>query len=206
MATVAQDSSFTARICKDKAAHAARTNIATPRNVGYCPTLLAMIKIGLLLLPVLAFLALPAATLAQEPDPSEVFLKAYMTAQEAEKLERENQFMPALSKLRFAGSMLEELKRNHGDWQPAIVDYRSRKIADAILRVQSKISTQSDLAATAGSPAPESKDLALPKASPAEPSVEITVRRRRPRRPTSRRRSRMRPRSCARESMLWKPN
>ena len=85
--------------------------------------------------------------------------------------------MPALSKLRFAGSMLEELKRNHGDWQPAIVDYRSRKIADAILRVQSKISTQSDLAATAGSPAPESKDLALPKASPAEPSVEITVRR-----------------------------
>ena len=175
MATVAQDSSFPAHNCKDKAAHAPRTNIATPRNVGYCPTLLAMIKIGLLFLPALAFLALPAAALAQHADPSEVFLKAYMTAQQGEKLERENQFTPALSKFRFAGSLLEELKRNNGDWQPAIVDYRSRKIAQAILRVQSKLATQSDLAATAGSPVPESKAPALPKASPAEPNVEVAV-------------------------------
>ena len=175
MATVAQDSSFPALNCKDKAAHASRTNIATPKNVGYCPALLAMIKIGLLFLPVLALLALPAAALAQEVDPSEVFLKAYMTAQQGEKLERENQFKPALSKFRFAGSMLEELKKDHGDWQPAIVDYRSRKIAQAILRVQSKLTTQGDLAATAGSPAAENSAPAPPKASAAEPSVEIAA-------------------------------
>ena len=41
-----------------------------------------MNKIGLLLLPVLALFALPLGSFAQEVDPSEVFLKAYMTAQQ----------------------------------------------------------------------------------------------------------------------------
>ncbi len=108
-----------------------------------------MNKFGLLLLPALLLL-LPLPGFAQEEvDPSEVFLKAYMTALQAEKLERDNQFQPALAKFRFAGSMLEELKKDHADWQPAIVDYRGRKIAEAILRVQSKLATQSDLAASA---------------------------------------------------------
>jgi hypothetical protein len=106
-----------------------------------------MNKIGLLLLPVLLLFARSLPALAQdEADPSEVFLKAYMTAQQGEKLERDNQFQPALVKLRFAGAMLEQLKKDHPKWQPAIVDYRGRKISEGILRVQSKLSTQSDLA------------------------------------------------------------
>jgi Flp pilus assembly protein TadD len=132
-----------------------------------------MNKIGLLLLPVFAFFALPLASFAQEVDPSEVFLKAYMTAQLAEKMERENQLKPALAKFRFAGSMLEELKKNNGDWQPAIVDYRSRKVGEAILRVQSKIDTQTDLAATAQPPPAESEETALPNVVPSGPSVEV---------------------------------
>ncbi len=135
-----------------------------------------MNKIGLLLLPVLAFSALSPALFAQEVDPSEVFLKAYMTAQQAEKMERENQLKPALAKFRFAGSMLEELKRNSGGWQPAIVDYRGRKIGEAILRVQSKIETQTDLTASAQPPAAEPGPPALPSTAPAEPSVEIGAR------------------------------
>src|SRR6478672_8857120 len=120
-----------------------------------------MNKIGLLLLPVFAALALPLHTFAQEIDPSEIFLKAYMTAQQGEKLERENQLKPALSKFRFAGSMLEELKKSHADWQPAIVDYRGRKVGEAILRVQSKIDTQKDLAETAA-PTESETETALP--------------------------------------------
>ncbi|MEO8044923.1 MAG: tetratricopeptide repeat protein [Spartobacteria bacterium] len=135
-----------------------------------------MNKIGLLLLPVFAFFALSPAAPAQEVDPSEVFLKAYMTAQQAEKMERENQLKPALAKFRFAGSMLEELKKNSGDWQPAIVDYRSRKIGEAILRVQSKIETQTDLAATAQPPATETTEPVMPIVKPTEPSVEIGAR------------------------------
>lgn len=112
------------------------------------------------------FALLPLAS-AQSDDPSETFLKAYMTAQQGEKLERDSQFSAALAKYRFAGSLLEELKKGRGNWQPAIVEYRSRKVSESILRVQSKAGTQQDLAATA----PQETPALLPK--PAEPTVEI---------------------------------
>ncbi len=132
-----------------------------------------MNKFGLILLPALVLLAQPFVALAQDTDPSEVFLKAYMTAQQAEKMERDNLLQPALAKLRFAGSLLEQLKKTNGDWQPAIVDYRSRKIGEAILRVESKISTQTDLSdATAASTIPE-PDLPSIGGTHAGPSVEL---------------------------------
>ena len=87
-----------------------------------------MKKIGLILLAGF-FLCLALAPLrAQSDDPSDTFLKAYMTAQQGEKLEHENQFKAALAKYRFAGSLLEELRKTHADWQPAIVEYRGRKV------------------------------------------------------------------------------
>ena len=45
-----------------------------------------------------------------QDDPSEIFLKAYLSAQQGEKLEHENLFKAALAKFRFAGSLIEELK------------------------------------------------------------------------------------------------
>src|SRR5450432_4258659 len=138
MATVAQTLNFPRAIAKIKAPPA-RVRALQHRSASRIIRLFGMNKIGLLLLPVFAFVAQPPSSFAQESDPSEVFLRAYMTAQQGEKLERENQLKPALAKFRFAGSMLEELKKTNGDWQPAIVDYRGRKIGEAILRVQSKI-------------------------------------------------------------------
>jgi DNA repair exonuclease SbcCD ATPase subunit len=172
MATVAQDSKFSARNCKDKAP-APRVRALQRGGTSGIIRLFGMNKIGLLLLPVFAFVAQPLSSFAQENDPSEVFLKAYMTAQQGEKLERENQLKPALSKFRFAGSMIEELKKTNGDWQPAIVEYRGRKIGEAILRVQSKIATQKDLAETAEPIAAETEVPAQPSGAPSEPSVEI---------------------------------
>ncbi|HEX3228857.1 MAG TPA: hypothetical protein VHQ95_07825, partial [Pyrinomonadaceae bacterium] len=84
-----------------------------------------MTRLGSLLLAGLLIAVVTAQ--AQSDDPSETFLKAYMTAQQGEKLERDGQFTRALAKYRFAGSLLEELKKTHSDWQPAIVEYRSRK-------------------------------------------------------------------------------
>ena len=91
---------------------------------------------------------------AQEDDPSDIFLKAYLSAQQGEKLEHENRFKAALAKLRFAGSLIEELRRSHTDWQPVIVEYRGRKIGEGILRVQERISRHNDLTAAA-TPLPE---------------------------------------------------
>src|SRR6266550_8202109 len=109
----------------------------------------SMKKIRSILLATVIFcLASPLLT-AESDDPSETFLKAYMTAQQGEKLEHENQFKAALAKYRFAGSLIEELRKSHPDWQPAIVEYRGRKISEGILRIQERMSRQNDLAADA---------------------------------------------------------
>jgi len=99
--------------------------------LGYDPLLLRMKKIGLLLLAGFSLLLAPLPLSAQADDPSETFLKAYMTSQQGEKLEHENQFKAALLKFRSAGSLLEDLRKSHSDWQPAIVEYRARKIGRA---------------------------------------------------------------------------
>src|SRR2546430_11002237 len=139
----------------------------------------SMKKIGSILLVGLAFcLAAPALT-AQSDDPSETFLKAYMTSQQGEKLEHENQFKAALAKYRFAGTLLDQLHKAHPDWQPPIVDYRSRKVSEGILRVQDKAGTQESVAGSA-EPATESSTTAVPpvqivkeKAPGPPPAVQI---------------------------------
>ena len=131
-----------------------------------------MKKIGLILLAGFSLLLAPVSLHAQVGDPSEVFLKAYMTSQQGEKLEQEQQYAAALAKFRFAGSLLEELRKGHADWQPAIVEYRATKIGESILRVQNKAGTQADLAAT--NPPPPAASPFLPQnAGPAEPSVDV---------------------------------
>src|SRR5436190_961049 len=135
----------------------------------------SMKKIGLILLVGFSFALAPGRLAAQSDDPSEVFLKAYMTSQQGEKLEHDNQLQAALSKFRFAGSLLEELKKTHGDWQPAIVDYRSRKTSENIPRVQGKLGTQKDLAATSNPPPTASNPPMLPtKPGPPDSTMPVT--------------------------------
>src|SRR6266487_6215759 len=113
---------------------------------------------------------------AQRDDPSEVFLKAYMTAQQGEKFEHENQFKTALSKFRFAGSLIEELRKSHADWQPAIVEYRGRKISEGILRIQDKMYTQNDLTSGA-SRSPEAVPAPSQAGGQSEAGVEVITPR-----------------------------
>jgi len=151
--------------------HSTRCNEAA---IGYHPARPFMKKIGIIVVAGFSFLLAPNLLFAQSEDPSEVFLKAYMTSQQGEKLEHENNFGEALVKLRFAGSLLEELRKNHAEWQPAIVEYRARKIGESILRVQAKLSTQKDLNANS---APSAAGIASPRlpesTGPVEPSVEL---------------------------------
>jgi Flp pilus assembly protein TadD len=109
---------------------------------------------------------------AQQDDPSEIFLKAYMTAQQGEKFEHENQFKTALAKYRFAGSLIEELRKSHADWQPAIVEYRGRKISEGILRIQERMSTQNDLTSGA-SRSPEAVPAPPQAGGQSEAGVEV---------------------------------
>src|SRR6266571_1966160 len=113
-----------------------------------------MRRIGLVLLAGFFFLPTTSSLSAQQDDPSEIFLKAYLSAQQGEKLEHENRFKTALAKYRFAGSLIAELRRSHVDWQPAIAAYRGRKISEGILRIQERMTRQNALS-TSANPLPE---------------------------------------------------
>src|SRR6266700_2383669 len=137
--------------------------IATTRRQITMATHRRMKRIGSILLVVFFFLPVFDLLFGQRGDPSEIFLKAYLTAQQGEKLEHDNHLKTALAKYRFAGSLIEELRKAHVDWQPAIVEYRGRKISESILRIQDKLSTQNDLTAVASR---------LPEVAPSLPEPE----------------------------------
>ena len=113
---------------------------------------------------------------AQQDDPSEIFVKAYLSAQQGEKLERQDRFKTALAKYRFAGSLIEELRKSHAQWQSAVVDYRGRKISEAILRLQERITRQTQLNASA-SPLPDIAPAAPESDAWSEPGPEALMPR-----------------------------
>lgn len=89
---------------------------------------------------------------AQEEDPSEIFLKAYMTAQQGEKFEQDKQFKAALGKFRAADSLLKDLRKSHANWQPAIVEYRESQIVEAIERINQHLPAAQRLRSTPSVP------------------------------------------------------
>jgi Flp pilus assembly protein TadD len=117
------------------------------------------------------FFAATMLAVAQQDDPSEIFLKAYLSAQQGEKLERQDRFKTALAKYRFAGSLIEELRKSHAQWQPAVVEYRGRKISEGILRLQERITRQTQLNASS-SPLPDIAPAAPESDAWSEPGPE----------------------------------
>jgi peptidoglycan hydrolase CwlO-like protein len=120
------------------------------------------------------FLLRAVVVLGQQDDPSDIFLNAYLSGQQGEKLEHQDRFKTALAKYRFAGSLIEELRKSHADWQPAIVEYRGRKISEAILRLQERVTRRTRLNASA-SPLPDIAAAAPESDAWSEPGPEALV-------------------------------
>src|ERR1043166_6191502 len=144
--------------------------VATHTPFAIIRALRSPMKTGWILLAFLTLWASAPGLMAQADDPSDAFLKAYMTAQQGEKLEHENQFQSALAKYRFAGTLLEQLHKAHPEWQPAIVEYRGRKVSESILRVQDKAGTQGNLAA-ASEPVGKSPAGVIPQ----NPAAQVAI-------------------------------
>ena len=92
-------------------------------------------------------------TSASPTDPSELYLRAYTSVQQAEKLEGDGQLRPALSKYRFAASLLDELSQTNPNWQPLIVRYRQRKTIESIRNLEEKGVVLQNPGPTGGTPA-----------------------------------------------------
>ena len=67
-----------------------------------------------------------------------MYLRAYTSVQQAEKLEGDGQLRPALAKYRFAASLLDQLSQFNPNWQPLIVRYRQRKTIESIQKLEEK--------------------------------------------------------------------
>lgn len=76
-----------------------------------------------------------AVSLSAATDPSEQFLKAYQSFQQGEKAERDGNTTEALSRYRFAESLLVEISNNDPSWQKAVVEYRLKKTRDGVARL-----------------------------------------------------------------------
>ena len=98
------------------------------------PVFPLLLSVGLLLAPI--------ARAQSGEDPDQIFLSAYMNAQQAEKLESQGSFKAALAKYRFAGSVLDQLQQRNPDWNPLVLQFRKKKVADAIQKLEEKIALE----------------------------------------------------------------
>lgn len=107
--------------------------------------------------------ARPLAAQDNTEDPSETYLKAFTSVQQGEKLEKDGSYKFAVSKFRFAASLLEQIQQRNPNWQPLIVQYRTRKTAEAIARAEGRLVLDKTPAGATEPPAP------APTALPRQP-------------------------------------
>lgn len=114
-------------------------------------------------------LAWPGAPAAAQSDPSGAFFSAYQEFQRGERFEREGRNADAIAKFRFVATQLSQIKSQHPDWQPLVVEFRLRKTQEAIVRLEGSLENP-----TLGPPpslgAPP--DLATPSDDEALPPVQ----------------------------------
>lgn len=72
-------------------------------------------------------------------DPSESFLSAFSAFQKAEKIEAAGNGQAALAAYKEAARVLEQISARWPQWNPAIVEFRKKRTADAILKVQERM-------------------------------------------------------------------
>jgi len=102
-----------------------------------------------------------------ENDASALFLSGYNEFQNGERLERDGDISKALAKYRAAAQTLQQVSANSPDWQPLVVEYRLKKIQEAIQRLNGQIPSN---------PAPSLPDsVELPQANPDLPPAPRTI-------------------------------
>ncbi|MGA3170126.1 MAG: tetratricopeptide repeat protein [Chthoniobacteraceae bacterium] len=98
----------------------------------------SLIVLSLALLAV----AVPHRAFSQSADTSDLFLNAYMANEEGEHLESNGDTQKALQKYHYAASLLDQITRDDPTWQPIIITYRKKKVAENIARLEQQLGNQ----------------------------------------------------------------
>ena len=104
-----------------------------------------MLRLSALKVSVLRTTALIAAIwlncipTAHSQDPGTIYLEAYLQVEDAEKLEQSGNFSEALRKFNDAKIILDNIARDHRGWRPEVLNYRRRKVNEAIGRCRKNL-------------------------------------------------------------------
>jgi Ca-activated chloride channel family protein len=80
--------------------------------------------------------AAPSSEVPATGEPGDIFVNAYTLTQQAEKGEAEGELQKALGQMRLANEMLGKIAASHPDWQPQVVAFRQKRVAEAITRIE----------------------------------------------------------------------
>ena len=110
-------------------------------------------KVSVLKIPVIiAAICLNSIVTAYSQDPGTIYLEAYLQVEDAEKLEKNGNFSEALRKFNDAKSILDNIAREHRGWRPEVLNYRRRKVNEAIDRCRKNLPTERIDSAVPGLP------------------------------------------------------
>ena len=104
---------------------------------------LSALKVPVLRIPVIiAAICLYGTATAYSQDPGTIYLEAYLQVEDAEKLEQSGNFAAALRKFNDAKSILDNIAREHRGWRPEVLNYRRRKVNEAINRCRKNLPSE----------------------------------------------------------------
>lgn len=95
---------------------------------------------GAVFLALAALLVAPGTTLRAEEavEPSDIYLQAYLSMQEAEKMEKRRDINAAYFKFQDASDLFDSVARSFPDWNRQMVDYRRRKIREKLAAMRAE--------------------------------------------------------------------
>ena len=130
-------------------------------------------KNPLMLCLLLAVSCLVAPLLRAAPDPADRFLDAYFLIQEGDTAEKAGDWAKADAKYKGALDVLTEIKKNNPDWNPHIIEFRTKYCADHLTEIATKMpaapAPEKPVVPKPPSPEPEKP---TPEPVPPTPSAE----------------------------------
>ena len=107
-------------------------------------------------------------------DPGDRFLEAYFLIQEGDAAVRDSDWTKASTKYGGALDILNGIKTDSPDWNPHIIEFRSRYINDHMSEVNAKLALSSGTPSQPHPPAPVPETPTAPATQPTPPAVSAT--------------------------------